>query len=348
MSILARYIAKDFFWYWVACLVSVLLLIIVAALLGDIDEAFKSWQKFVRFWHETVKSLPNIVEILLPVTVLLATMFTFAGYSRSSELVAMKTAGMGRTRLMLPLVAVVVMVSALAYVNQNYLYRWLNDTEEARALKEQHQWRSLNNAIVYLGRIDSAANRVTNATLFSWQDSPFHFTEVNSLPGGGRSAEQRWDFQDVMAREKQADSWKVTRVPVKEYQGAEFPDVFRPLELDAHHLPLLDLYQEIRQRESQASPQVEVYTLEWYRKLGILTAPAVMVLIGTPLSLFHFRRGRASAEVMVILVVGLVFMIGSEIFFILGKGGFLPALLSATGMNGVFALLGLGLLSFSR
>jgi lipopolysaccharide export LptBFGC system permease protein LptF len=66
-----------------------------------------------------------------------------------------------------------------------------------------------------------------------------------------------------------------------------------------------------------------------------------MVLLGTPLSQFHFRGGRVAGEVLVTLLVGLVFMIGSETLFILAKGGFLPLWIGALGVNLVFAAVGL-------
>ena len=75
---------------------------------------------------------------------------------------------------------------------------------------------------------------------------------------------------------------------------------------------------------------------------------AVMVLIGTPLSQFHFRSGKVAAEVLVTLLVGLLFMISSEILFILGKGGFVGDWIAALGINALFALGGVVLLRQRR
>ncbi|HUJ74110.1 MAG TPA: LptF/LptG family permease, partial [bacterium] len=138
MSILARYIAKDFFRYWLSCLGAVVVLIVIAALLGDIDRAFSSWAAFLDFWWQTAQSLPDLLEYMLPFTVLLAAVFTFSAFSRNSELVAMKAAGMGLLRLMRPMVWVLVPVAALAYFNQNDLYRLLHTAEDLKAAQEQN------------------------------------------------------------------------------------------------------------------------------------------------------------------------------------------------------------------
>ncbi|HUJ73696.1 MAG TPA: LptF/LptG family permease [bacterium] len=347
MSILARYIAKDFFRYWLACLGAVVVLIVIAALLGDIDRAFSSWAAFLDFWWQTAQSLPDLLEYMLPFTVLLAAVFTFSAFSRNSELVAMKAAGMGLLRLMRPLVWVLVPVAAFAYFNQNDLYRLLHRAEAVRAAQEQNQWRTLENSILYLNRVDAAHTRILNATLFDWHDLPFRFSQVTTLPRGERAATGSWKFQDTIVRARQNDAWTIQKVPQQEFPEQSFPDVLRPAELDLHHMAFFDLYQEILQRESQGSPANLLY-LEWYRKLAGIAAPFVMVLIGTPLSQFHFRRGRVAGEVLLTLLVGLVFLISSETLFILAKGGFVQPVLGALAVHGLFALLGLGLLRWTR
>lgn len=348
MTILARYIAMRFLRYWLACLAGLLGLILISALLGNVNDAFHSLAAFLNFWLETIRSLPDLLEILLPMTVLLATVFTFAGLSRTSELTAMKTAGMGYRNLMLPLFAVLVFVTAFAYVNQNYLYNLLHEGEETRAADSRHQWRDLGGALVYVDRVDSAAKVVSNSSIFRWQAEPFRLAQVTVLPQGSHAAEDLWTFQGVRVREKQPGNlWTLNAVPEVQVPDVGFPDMFKPRDLDAHHLPVWDLYQEIDVRKSRSQP-TELQDLELLRKLAVLTAPLVMVLIGTPLSQFHFRGGRVAGEVLVTLLVGLVFMISSEILFILGKGGFLPPAVAALGVNVAFAGIGLSLFRLQR
>ena len=347
MTILSRYIAKSFLRYWVACLTGVLGLILISALLGNVNEAIQSWSAFLGFWLDTIRTIPGLLELLMPMTVLLATVFTFAGLSRSSELVAMKTSGMGFLRLMRPLFAVLVLVISLAYFNQNYLYRFLHEGEESRAAEEHHQWRDIGGALVHVERVDSLSRLVANSTIFRWQANPFRMAQVTVLPEGRRCAPGEWIFSRVRVRDMQPGLWTLHQVPEVRMPDLEFPDVFKPGELDAHHLPVEDLYQEIAVRKSR-SQAFEGFELELLRKLAVVTAPIVMVLIGTPLSQFHFRGGRVAGEVLVTLLVGLVFMIGSEIFFILGKGGFLSPWMAALGVNLAFALVGLLLFRLHR
>jgi lipopolysaccharide export system permease protein len=340
MNILSLYIARNFTRYWLACLGGVLALIVISAVLGNVNDAVHSWAAFGQFCLDTARTIPGLLETLLPMTVLLATVFTFAGLSRSSELVAMKTAGMGYVQLLKPVLLVLIAISALAYFNQNYLYRFLHAGESLHQGEDRNQWRDIGDAIVYVDRIDSAAQKVLNSTIFRWQTSPFRLSQVTALPQGDRTPSHDWDFGNVLVREKLNDSWTLRTAPEVQVSAPGFPDVFRPSELDTHHMPVEDLYQEIVVRKSRSQP-TETFELEMLRKLAVVTAPLVMVLIGTPLSQFHFRGGKVAGEILVTLLVGLVFMISSEILFILGKGGFLNDWIAALAVNLLFAAAGL-------
>jgi lipopolysaccharide export system permease protein len=347
MTILSRYIGFSFLRYWLACLAGVVALIVISALLGNVNDAVQSWPAFWQFWLDTARTVPGLLEILLPMTVLLATVFTFAGLSRSSELVAMKTAGMGYVRLLRPVLAVLVAISAFAYFNQNYLYRFLAGTETLRQGEDRYQWRDIGDAIVYVDRVETATRQVLNSTVFRWQLNPFRMSQVTALPRGVRDPSESWSFNQVRVREKQNDTWSLRIAPEVLVPPAGFPDVFKPSELDSHHMPVDELYQEIAVRKSRSQP-TDPLELELLRKFAVAAAPLVMVLIGTPLSQFHFRGGKVAGEVLVTLLVGLVFMISSEILFILGKGGFVDNWSAVLGIEGLFALAGLVLMRLRR
>lgn len=347
MTILFRYLARDFLRNWLLTLAALVVLIVIAALFGNIEAAFSSWESFMEFYQKTVRSLPGLVEILLPMTVLLATVMTYSAFSRTSELVAMQASGMGRFRLMAPLFAVLLLVSSLAYLNQNYLYSYLHRDQAAGARYAVHQWRSLGNAIFYLDRLDLKEQTASRVQIFIWRDDPFQLSRISFAAAGRRHGDQYWLFSDAIERESSPTGWTLHRNATKEFPPQEFPDVFKPADLDAHHMPVLDLYQEIKQRESQGQ-RVDVLRLEGYQKVAAVLAPFVMVLIGAPLSQFHFRRAKVAAELVITLLTGLVFMVGNQILYILGKGGFIASLPAALGVNAVFLAVALGLLRLSR
>ncbi len=334
--------AKSFLRYLFYCVLAMVLLLLIANMFGNIESAFDSWPKFLEFLNGTLRSVPAIVEIILPLSVLLATVMTFTGLSRSSELVAMKSAGMGFLHMMLPLFLVLVPVAALGYLNQNYLYNALNREEDQAAGRlERHQWRSDGKNIYYFSSIDSQSKSISKGYVFRWLPHPFRISEMVTFSAATRER-PGWTFQHVTKREHSAGAWKFERTGTLNVPEREFPNVFKPLEVDAHHMPIIDLYREIRQLEKR-NPRVVVYLSEWYQKTAVLFAPFIMVLVGAPLSQSHVRRARVAGEIVVTIFGGIVYWIGNEILLTLGQGGVIHPLIAAWGVNVLFIAVGLAL-----
>lgn len=347
MSILSRYVAKAFLKYLVLCLMAMVLLLLIADLFGNLESIFSSWRKFRDFLDTTARSMPTIVEIVLPMCVLLAVVMTFTGLSRTSELVAMKTSGMSTFNLALPILLILVPVSVLGYFNQNYLFNLLHpEGGRSQPQLERHEWRSEGKNIYYFGSIDSKKKSVRDGFIFRWLPEPFRVSETVSFTDGKRT-EDGWFFSRVISRREISGTWKFERVKSLNVPVQEFPDVFKPFELDAHHMPFLDLYRQIGQLEKR-SPYIIVYNVEWYQKIAALFAPVIMVLVGIPLSQTYSRRSRTAGEVVITIFGGMVFWISNEIMLVLGKGAVLPPLVAAWGVNVAFALLGLILMARSN
>ena len=61
----------------------------------------------------------NVVKMVLPLTILLASIMTFGDFGERYELAAMKSAGISLTRIMMPLFVVVSLLSIMLFVFSN-------------------------------------------------------------------------------------------------------------------------------------------------------------------------------------------------------------------------------------
>ena len=154
-----------------------------------------------------------------------------------------------------------------------------------------------------------------------------------------RRDEGPWLLHDVVTRRLDANGWTLEQQPTLERPKEDFPDLLQQDTADAHHMPFFELSKKIRQLESLGRP-VELYALEWYQKTAALFAPFALVWFGTPLSQAYFRKGRASGEIMLGILGGLLFLIAGEIVFTLGKGGYLSPLVAAWAVNAAYVVLG--------
>jgi lipopolysaccharide export system permease protein len=344
MKLLSRYIAALYLKFWSTSLLALVMLVIIANLFGNLDSVFSSRAGLVQFAEDTIRSLPTILDLLIPMTALLATLFTFNSLGRSSELVAMQSVGVGLFRQLRPIGFVLIFIAALDYGNQNYLYRLLQRGDLAAAgPRLAYQWTTLRDQIVYARRISTQNGRINDVRIFQWAPLPFRLERIQRAGRVDRSETGPWLLSDVVTRRLEPTGWVLDRQATLERPREEFPDLFQQDTLDAHHMPLFELSDKIRQLESQGRA-VELYEVEWYQKTAALFAPFVLVWFGTPLAQGHFRRGRASGEIMVGILGGLLFMTATEIVFTLGKGGFLAPIVAAWAVNAVYFALGFALL----
>jgi len=192
MKILSRYIAGTYLKFWLLSLVALLLLVVISNLFGNLDSALSSKAGLLAFLDETVRSMPTVLDLLIPMTALLAVLFTFTGLARSSELVAMQSVGMGLYRQLRPIAFVLVMIAALDYVNQNYLFRLLQPPESAHSTRNvAHQWTVLRNHIIHASRINAGRARIADVSIFTWSPEPFRLDRVERAQRVGRRVEAR-------------------------------------------------------------------------------------------------------------------------------------------------------------
>ncbi|MDH5752071.1 MAG: LptF/LptG family permease [Deltaproteobacteria bacterium] len=335
MRILSWYIARTFLKYWILCVFALLAFIVVANLLGNLDNIFTGWNQFVKYLTELVRSMPGVLDILFPMTVLLATVLTFTQLGRTSELIAMRSAGMGTLGQIAPVLAIAACISFLDYANQNYLHPILSGQQKDNPEQSQHQWLTKDNQLIYLGQVSPEAGEVSQARIMHWEKRPFRIRRLENIERISRNSDGPWLLSGLSSREFVENSWVLKRSNEENRTAESFPNLFLPLERDSHHMPFFELSNRIRQLESQ-DRRTNMYMVSWYQKMAALCAPLVLVFFGAPLSQAHHRKGRASGELMVSILGGLLFLIATEIMLTLGRGGFLAPFVATWSVNLAF------------
>ena len=86
-----------------------------------------------------VVAVPGFLALTLPIVLLLSTLFVLGKLHKANELMAMRAAGVGFTRLMAPIWLVGLLCCALSYWLNSYVVPW--SVEKTRVTKEGFQFR---------------------------------------------------------------------------------------------------------------------------------------------------------------------------------------------------------------
>lgn len=300
--------------------------------------------------------LPYIIVLVLPVAVLLSSLFLVSSLSRRNELVAMRAAGISIPRIFLPLLIVGGLTSVFElgvgdFIVSNATYQQtqverveINNQEPINySRRSNFPHRSPDGAILDIGFFNGQTAVMTDVTV-EWFDDSSKVTRRLDLDRMSWE-DSTWVGYGVVSRVfgpsgalafSEADS-----LPIPEI--TELPEDFGSRQKAPGEMNFLELYGYI-EKVNLAGGDSRGLMVEFYLKFFFPLSNLIMVFVGAPLALRNPRSGKASSIGLAIL---LAFIFFSLLRFgqTLGHKGALPPLIAAGIADTAFIALGLLLLA---
>jgi lipopolysaccharide export system permease protein len=110
MTLLERYILKIAFTAFCSCLIALTGVIWITQALRELDLLTGKGQTLFIFFTVTALSLPALINVISPVALFLATIYTLNKLNGDSELIVMSAAGMPPRRLLRPFIALATFI----------------------------------------------------------------------------------------------------------------------------------------------------------------------------------------------------------------------------------------------
>ena len=302
--------------------------------------------------------LPLVIVQLLPASVLIAMLVTYALIAKHNEAVAWWSGGQSVYRLMLPgLMFAIVVASGLWIVQEQlmpqanvrqdmlrtnirggvsratvgYDRQWLASAETGRLYSYEHEEAdTLRNLVIY--DFDSGSvhlGRILTARSASWQDS-------------GSSVELR-DTVSLSLQKAEA-GW--SKGHEAELEVTEAREVFKPAIDKPSHLSasiLSDHIKSVKKRGEDAAILEIALQKKYTGPFNVM----VMALIGMPLALTFGRKSTIIA-LCIAIALGLIFWAAIGGFQQMGEYGLLPPVVAAWSPIVIFAASGIYLLFRAR
>jgi lipopolysaccharide export system permease protein len=371
VRLLDRYLLRELLVPLGYCLCGFLIFYVAFDLIFQINRFLDNKMLFLDILEYYVVTLPELlVEQVLPVSLLLALLYTLTNLSRYNELTAIRAAGIGLWRLSMPYLAVGAIFGAVVMLIGEY---WLpSASERAKFILErrltaatQHDWvpnLEFNNEINLrdwnIGRFNKKTAELVNLKV-QWPIGNGSNETIVARSGDYRGGQ--WNFYNAVVWR-----WRGTDPPA--YVGSNavlcetFPETPAWLrsEIKVNSLnpsdaakgqgtqlsirEILDFI-HLHSRVSQEKKSMLLTQLH-----GRLAAPftcLAVVLISLP---FGARAGRHNVFVGVASSIFICFgyFILQRLSFGLGVGGYLPPLVAAWLPNFVCGVTGLVLLAQMR
>lgn len=299
--------------------------------------------------------IPNHLYELLPIAVLIGTIFVMARLAQSSEYTILRTSGLGPWRALRTLLVLGLAFTVLTFAAGDYLAPAADRT--ASLLRARLQ-----------GRISVGQ---TGAWLKERQDQRTYNVNINSLTPEGDMrgvrifesdprgyivsvihsprasfAEGNWMLQDAertLFRTRASGIPAVERVqlPTLQWPTGISPEMVSVALLRPDRMSTIDLFQYIRHLEDNGQTS-QRYEIEFWRKVFYPLSCIVMVVLALPFAYLHFRQGGITTYVFGGVLIGISFFLLNNVFGYVGNLQNWQPWLTAAAPGLIYSLLSLG------
>lgn len=312
---------------------------------------------------------PNHLYELLPITVLIGSVFVMARFAQSSEFTILRTSGLGPGLALKMLLGLGTIFVAFTFVIGDYVSpladrtaqllkaRYLGQISIGQTgawLKEKQGNRSY---AVNISAMSSDAQMV-GVRLFEF-DTTGAIVSMTTAKQGFFQKDASWNLLDVQRRDyathgdavgKSADA--STRLPKIKHSTVE--TLRWPTEINAEMVSVallkpdrmgtIDLFQYIRHLNANAQI-TQLYEIQFWKKVFYPLSCLVMLVLALPFAYLHFRAGGITAYVFGGVLIGISFFVLNNIFDYFGNLLTWSPLLTAAAPSLVYSLLSLGAFS---
>ena len=347
-KIISKYIASEFNRYFMLFLGAFVLMSLVGNFFGNLADVFTDWQSFLKFLQETALLLPLLLELIIPITVLLATIATYSSLNKNAELLAIRSSGIGGWRLAFPVLAVSALIASFAYFSQNYMYTWMHQTwvKQENSARLPPLWKVGEEQSIYYFGNRQHNGRISSINSFNWKQIPFQLLGRTAIERGEQQ-NNSWIFHDIQKYIFQDENLRLEHVEQWRIETEKLPTVPFDIPISPHHQPLLDLYENTLKLQSEGQ-DVTRHWVAIFQKTAYPFQIFIMVLIGLGLSASYNRRGMAAESLAISCLLGILFWILNQITMAVGGAGLIFPFFAAWSGNIIFLALALWLLSYNR
>ncbi len=300
--------------------------------------------------------VPSHLYELLPITVLIGTIFVMARLAQSSEFTILRTSGLGPWRALRTLLLAGVGFVLLTFAIGDYLAPWSD--RNAQLLKARFDgnitvgqtgaWLKERQAYgQFAANVSAIApdGRMLGVRIFEF-DNQGRLVSMSRAESGKVGAEGAWLLEQVERTEFTLDAARDARI-----DRAKLPSYRWPTEISAEmvstavlkpeRMGTIDLFQYIRHLESNGQA-AQRYEIEFWKKVFYPLSCLVMVVLALPFAYLHFRSEGISGYVFGGVMAGISF------FFLNNVSGYVGELqnwqpwLTAALPGLIYSLLSLG------
>ena len=270
-------------------------------------------------------SAPTHAYELLPVAVLIGTLYVLAHLANNSEFTVMRGAGMspGQAGWMLCKIGLLFAVATFA------IGEWVAPVAEEAAQQVRLRatsaaigqnmssglWFKDERSFINL-REAREAHRVSGVRIYEF-DAGYQLQSITSAAQGEYRAEGTWQLRDVVRTRFTAEGPRTTRLPQSDWRTAVTPELLNVLIVVPERMSAWSLYR-YTQHLAGNRQKTERYEIALWKKLFYPIAALVMMALALPFAYMQSRAGMVGLKVFLGIMLGIFFHMLNGLFSHIG------------------------------
>lgn len=280
--------------------------------------------------------VPNHLYELLPITVLIGTIFVMARMAQNSEYTILRTSGLGPWRALRVLLVLGLAFTVLTFAIGDYLAPWADRT--AQLIKSRQAGGiTVGQTGAWIKERQGEASVTVNAAALTPDGGMrgiriFEFDARGALTSQIRAAQARfepdgqWLLQQVELREfgnptagpaGGRETIRQQTLPELRWRTGVSAEMVSVALLKPQRMSTIDLFQYVRHLEANSQTS-QRYEIEFWRKVFYPLSCLVMVVMALPFAYLHFRSATITTLVFGGVLMGISFFLLNNVFGYIG------------------------------
>ena len=352
MKILDRYLVKQFLQTLLFALLAFTLIFVVLDTMENLDDFIDESVAGKLVLQYYLVFIPEMIRIILPISVLLASLFTAGKLANLNELTAIKASGVSLYRMMIPFLITSILISFFTVYFSGYLVPMANKHKvfiEQTYMKKglvhfgsNIFFQDTGSRIVTINYYDVSMGQANQVSIQEFD--PKDKTKLISRSDGFRmsydSTKSKWQLFSGTTRNFYDNSERLEKFLVKDYPSLHFkPEDVIKKQRKPEEMTLSELknFSEEQLRTGNNAVRTEI---AYHSRIAYAFSSIIVVMFGLPIS-SNRRRGGLAIQFGISMAVTFLYLVFMKISQAFGENGVLNPFLTAWLANLLFLVIAL-------
>jgi len=347
MKILDKYLVKQFIQSILFGLLAFVMIFVIIDMMENLDDFIDQNVPSVLIVQYYFVFIPEIIRLMIPVSILLACLFTAGKMANQNELTVIKASGISLYRFMVPFIITAFIISIMTVFIGGYFVPLAN---KHKVFIEQTYMKK---GIVYFGSnifFQDTKNRLVSINYFDISSEIANQISIQEFDSKDRTklvkradalrmkydtTKSLWILMDGIARKFIDSTETIEKFVSLEFMGLNFTpqDVIKK-QRKPEEMTLAEL-SEFAKDQRRTGNDPTAISIEYQSRIAFAFSSLVVVLFGLPISA-NKRRGGLALQFGINLLITFFYLVFMKISQAFGKNGVFNPLITAWAANLIF------------